>query len=76
MSQPERPLQPPHREPRPPKDEDEAYDEARQREADEEAFAPPPKPQACHNCGLPYVGVKCSLCGEFRPAYLALVGKR
>ena len=33
---PERPLQPPHRLPKPPRDEDEAYDEWRQKELDEE----------------------------------------
>lgn len=38
----------------------------------EQLIAERAKPQPCHNCEVPYVGVKCRCCGEYRPAYIAL----
>lgn len=76
------------REPNP--DADQAHDAKVQREIDAAeakrraaGYSPeqlrtepePAKPVPCHNCDTPYIGVKCAACGEFRPAYLALVSE-
>lgn len=41
----------------------------------EQLLAEKAKPQPCHACDTPYIGVKCAACGEFRPAYMALVSE-